>query len=79
MKKWLMSLGPVLFLCLCLSSLTGCALFGKDYIAVGAQPCPMMTYEMMDEYGMYAKDMPNFKVWMGQMILYCEEQESRLE
>ena len=79
MRTRLTSLGLVLFLLAYLSSSSGCALFGKDYTVVGTEPCPMMTYEAMSEYEAAAEYMPNFMVWVGQMILYCEKQESRLE
>lgn len=79
MKSWQTSWVLALFLSLCLSSLSGCGLFGKDYTVVGAKPCPVMTYEAMGEYDKYGPDMPTFRVWVGQMILYCEEQEARGE
>ena len=64
-----------------MSSLSGCA---TGWIGTGTDPCPVMGRQAIVEYsemvmGRGEAETEHFRVWMGQMILYCEAQDARLE
>jgi hypothetical protein len=79
LRRKLAKSGLVLCLLLFAIKLSGCALFQRDYTGVGIEHCPAMSYEAIAEYEQYAPEMDLFRVWMGQMIVYCEKQATRLE
>ena len=70
-----------LFLYLALSSfvgLSGCA--KREYVAVNLRPCPEMSVEAIASWSdVHQMTSEEFRVWMGQTIVYCEQIESQLE
>ncbi len=68
-----------LFLLAAVSSSVGCALFSKPSHVVGTERCPAMSEQAIAGWGdVYHMSPFGLKVWMGQIILYCEKVNAKL-
>ncbi len=81
MRKKLVGSSLVLCLAAWLLSSSGCA---HGWIGTGTDPCPVMGEEAIVEYAAMVlpheeSQTEHFRLWMGQMILYCEAQDARLQ
>ena len=69
-----------LFLCLSASNLTGCALFLPPVHVIGVERCPTMSEEAIQSWAdVFHLTSVEFRVWMGETILYCEKVEAMLK
>ncbi len=69
----------VLFLLAAVSSLNGCALFSTPSHVVGTERCPVMSELAIASWGdLYHMSNLDLKVWMGQILLYCEKANAKL-
>ncbi len=62
-----------------MSSFVGSSGCVTKYIVVNVDPCPAMSKNAIGSWSdVYPLATPDLRVWMGQIILYCELQEARL-
>jgi hypothetical protein len=70
----------VLCLSALMSSSVGCALFKPASHVIGVERCPAMSDEAIASWGdIYHMANVDFKVWIGQVLLYCEKVEAKLD
>ena len=69
-----------LFLLIGMSSVVGCSLLPKRPVAVGLDPCPAMDKDAIENWvEVYPLLRGPLRLWMGQIIMYCEKVEAQLE
>ena len=76
----LMNWKVVLFLLIFANSVTGCALFSQRPNVVGTKRCPVMPEQAIQGWAeVYPQANQELRVWVGQIILHCEETDAMLD